>query len=232
MTTTEKTHLDYVIRRHYAGNEMALAKEAWIRTHPALIEAKKRSVHYQGEADLVAVILNEMWEGVHEDGTYPMPDEGNVLPKVEVRDRGREARLVAAKRQQEDDRCALRVALKAAIGKYGVKVPDRVQGNNNSEDALDETFGHLLAAQDQLLFQLHEKYGTSRDSTFKGPIFACDAVMDGEKPQLEVTLFVPPGGVEVPSVFCDFPVTVVEGKKSESKEDVGADESFPNEEYE
>jgi hypothetical protein len=80
-----------------------------------------------------------------------------------------------------------------------------------------------------LLFQLHEKYGTSRLSAFEGATLGCDAIMDGDKPRLEVTMFVPPDGIEVPSVFCDFPVTVVEGKQSESKEDVDHEESFPDE---
>ena len=212
MTMTGKAHLDYVIRRNYGGSEKALAKEVWIQTHPALVDAKKRAARADHEVVLIDGMLEEMWGEVHET-VYPMPDEGNVSHKVYARDKGRAERLAAIRRQHDEEEHELRTTLKAAILKYGVKVPDKVQANGDSieADALDETFGHLSAAKDKLVDELSLKYGATEAT----PKFGCEAVMEDGKPHLEVILFVSPDEVEVPSTFCEFPVEVVDGRNAE-----------------
>jgi hypothetical protein len=212
MTIIGKAHLNHVIRQHYDGDVMVLAKEVWIQTHPALIEAKKQTAHALDNEGRVALVLREMWEEVHE-ADYPMLDEGNTRYKTEARDRGREERLAAAKRQHDEEDHEARVTLKTAIAKYGVKVPDKIQASTNADD-LDEAFGHLSEAKDQLVLELSVKYGATEEK----PKFGCQAVMEGGKPHLEVTLFVSPDEIEVPPTFCEFPVRVIDGRNSESRE--------------
>lgn len=211
MTLTEKKkHLDYLVGRIYSGNEMALEKEVWIETHPALVDAKRRAVLAKEEEALVAGLLQEMWDEVH-NAIYPYPDEGNERNRVLARDTGREQRLAATVWKRDAEKHDLKVSLKAAIAKYGLKVPDKVPQEWTAQDTIDETFGRLTVAKNEFLDEFGAKYA----DTGEGPRFGCHAVMDGDKPYLEVVLFVPPAEVEVPATFCDFPVKVVDGRKPE-----------------
>jgi hypothetical protein len=211
MSETEKKHLDYVVRRFYDGKEMALAKEVWVETHPALLDAKKRTAHAKDEEEVVGSVLREMWEEVHE-AIYPYPDEGYLREKVLPRDHGREARLLAIKVQTAGEHDKLRDDLKQAIAKYGIKVPDRVPTEWTAQDTIDEKFGHLAVSKDAFIDEFGAKYPDTGD----GPRFGCHAVMDAENPHLEAVLFMPPEEVEVPATFRDFPVKVVDGRKTET----------------
>ena len=98
-------------------DEEELDREVWIRKHPAMLKAEADVDCANLALDVVYGLLSEEWN------LCRMPDEGRSRTASEVEAEEEKRALAAA--EPELLAVTLHDDLKAAIAKYGVKVPVR-----------------------------------------------------------------------------------------------------------